>query len=336
MSGLFATPFRKACILLLWGVTGLSSGQGADILTVDFPISSLVEVSDDRLSAVPQQLINPDGSGYAQFPLLPLPEDRDLLVTVIFKEDGFSKGPALLWISTDKQTQATLSEDLAEGVQGTNQRTVQVSRDLLQNAGKLVLQGDQSKILRVRMDWVVLRSVYAATEQRPVSFILHDRFLQSTELTGEKTLSPPDIWVGKVLEASLQEGPESLAENLEFVVPLEEEVAQAIFTVKIMGLPLNDAVEIWINGTHAGYLQPAIPSLSDVGYIKDEAGKITYAGWRTAALHIPADLIKLGDNSIVVVAPPESQTFLRDASLQLRPAQEPTFVPDDEIVTNSL
>jgi len=301
-----------------------------DVLTVDFPITSPVASLPVRLAAAPCQVATPDRNGYAEFSLLPIQDERDLLVTVVFKEDG-DKGPSLFWINEGSAQQISLSEDLAEGVKGVNQRSILIPREASAQSGRLILHGDQSKILRVRLDWVPLRKIFAAADQRPVAFLLSDRFLQDTELTGSKILSPPDIWFGNILEASLQEEPESLAENVEFVVPLDQPVAQAVFTVKVLGLPLDKTVEIWINGTRAGQLQSAIPSLSDPGYLKDESGKPFYAGWRGGALHIRADLLKSGDNSIVIVRP-GGETFLRDAALQLRAEGGSESLPAQEIV----
>ncbi len=319
----------KAAVLL---VVFSSAALADDVLTVDLPLSSPLASLPARLAATPRQVATPDGNGYAEFSLLPIQDERDLLVTVVFKEDG-EKGPSLFWINEASAQQVGLSEDLADGVKGVNQRTILVPREASTQQGKLIVHGDQSKILRVRLDWVPLRQIFAAADQRPVAFLLSDRFLQDTELTGSKTLSPPDIWFGKILEASLQEEPESLAENVEFVVPLDQPVAQAIFTVKVLGLPLEGTAKIWVNGTQAGQLQPAIPSLSDPGYLKGESGRVLYAGWRSGALYIPASLLKTGDNSIVIAAP-GGETFLRDAALQLRAEGEEQIPPPDEIVAN--
>ena len=323
----FGKALGQAAVLLAVCAT---VARGDDVVTVDFPITSPAKSLPARFAAPPRQVATPGGNGYAEFFLLPIPDERELLVTVVFKEDG-NKGPSLFWIKQGSAQQISLSEDLADGVKGVNQRTILIPREASTQQGKLIVHGDQPRILRVRLDWVPLRRIFAAADQRPVAFLISDRFLQDTELTGGKTLSPPDIWFGKILEASLQEEPESLTENVEFVVPLSQPVAQAVFAVKVLGLPLDQAVEVWINGMSAGQLQPAIPSLSDPGYLKDESGKPLYAGWRSGALHIPADFLKTGDNSIVI-ASPGGETFLRDAALQMRAGDAAESFPAQEIV----
>ena len=302
-----------------------------DVLTVDFPITAPSQSLPERLAEAPRQVTTPDGTGYAEFSLLPIPEDRELVVTLIFKEDG-TAGPALFWISESSTRQVNIAGDLAEGVRGFNQRTILIPREVSSQQGKLIVQGKQSNLRRVRMDWVPQRRVLAAPDQRPVAFISSDRFLQDTELAGEKTLSPPDIWFGKVLEASLQEEPESLAENLEFAVTLDQPVAQAMFVVKMLGLALDKSVEVWVNGTSVGKLQPGLPSLTDAGYLKDESGRMIYAGWRGGALYLPAKLLQTGDNAIVIAAP-GGEVFLRDAALQLRASADEKPAPAAEIVT---
>jgi len=310
-------PGRIALILLL-ACCGLV--QAEDMLVVDFPIRAPVGAVPERLEGPPRQVVAPDGTGYAEFSLLPIREDFDLLVTVIFREDQ-EKGPSLFWIGDTPSRQVNLSDDLAEGVRGYNQRSVMIPKEVSSMAGKLIVHGDQPKILRVRLDWAPARKVYATTDQRPVTFIMSDRLLQNTDLTGQRPLGLPDIWFGRILEASLQEEPESLSENLEFVVPIEQPVAQGLFSAKFLGLPLDQAVEVWINGTKIGNLQPFLPALSDPGYLSDESGNPVYAGWRTGALHMAPDLLKAGENSIVIVAP-DGEVFLRDAVLQLRASGE--------------
>lgn len=325
-------PGRIALILLL-ACGGLV--QAEDTLVVDFPIQAPVGAVPERLEGPPRQVVAPDGNGYAEFSLLPIREDFDLLVTVIFREDQ-EKGPSLFWIGDTPSRQVSLSDDLAEGVRGYNQRSVMIPKEVSSMAGKLIAHGDQSKILRVRLDWAPARKVYATTDQRPVTVIMSDRFLQNTDLTGQRTLSPPDIWFGRILEASLQEEPESLAENLEFAIQIEQPVAQGLFSAKFLGLPLDQEVEVWINGTQAGNLQPLLPALSDPGYLNDESGNPVYAGWRTGSLHIAPDLLLAGENSIVIVTPGQ-EVFLRDAVLQLRASGEVGSNQSDENdVTTSL
>lgn len=309
---------------------GLSSALAENTLTIDFPIKSEVSVPSSRISVPPKQVSTPDGRGYVEFDLQSLPDDEELLVTIVFKENG-QEGLSLFWHDHASGRQVIIASDLSDGVTGPNQRTIQIPREVSSTRGKLIIQGNQAQIMRVRLDWVVLRKVYAATDQRPVSFIMSDRFLQSTELTGEKALSPPDMWVGQVFEASLQDGVEPLSENLEFATLIEESVRQALLTLKILGLPLDKAVEVWVNGTKAGQLQPAIPSLADPGYFADASGKAFYAGWRHSALFIPAGLLKAGENSIIIVSP-QGDVFVRDASLQLRSAKPAASVSEAEIV----
>lgn len=311
------------------------SAVAADSLTVDFPITSPTKLPD-RMMVAPRQVAAPDGAGYAEFFLLPILTSEELFVTVVFKEDG-AQGPGLFWANEGAGAQTTISENLGENVVGYNQRTLHIPKNLSEQAGRLILNGDQTKIRRVRFDWVPPGQTFAAADQKPASLILADRLLQEGDLTGSQALSPPDTWFGKVLDASLQEEATALEGNLEFVVSLGQGAGQALLTARFLGLPFDSAPVAWVNGTRVGALQTAIPPLTDAGYLADESGTISYAGWRGASVMIPPALLKEGENSILIETS-NSGVYLRDTSLQLRakaaPSQSPVNPAQEDIISS--
>lgn len=286
----------------------------AETVVLDFPLSEESPASG-QLTAPPRQLARFDGEGYAEVYLAPVPEGERLAVTVIF-EDTPEESPALFWVDAVSSQRTTLTTDLSDGVSGLNQRTVLVPKEATTNEGRLVISGNQSRIKRLRLDWAAANEVLLASDQGALRLISGGRAFQEAELSGDRVLSPPDAWFGEVLEASLQEEPVELREGVEFVVPLPQEVDQALLRARFLGLPLRDSVEVWINGENAGAFHPVVPGLSDPGYL-EKNGTTEYSGWRDASILIPSGMLSEGENSIVFHSP-DSTAYVRDASLQLK------------------
>ncbi len=307
-----------------------SGGFAAGTFTVDLPIRGPL-VFPEGLMAAPRQVTTPDGNGYAEFLLLPGREDEQLFVTIIFEEDG-TEGPSMFWTGDVSGEQVTVSTGLAEGVSGLNRRTVRLPGEATREAGRVYLSGDQRKILRVRLDWVAPTGVYVASDEQRPDLIAGGRTLFDQELTGGELLAAPDAWFGDVLDASLLEGVASLAGNVEFVVPLSAPGEQALLKAKFLGLAPGASVKVWVNGKLAGRLQPAVPVLTDPGYVRLRSGRMAYAGWREGAMVLDDGLLVEGDNSIVIETA-KRRSFIRDAALQLRvaaPEPEPELAKPEE------
>ncbi len=294
--------------------TGVNA-EAAGTLTVDLPIRGPL-VFPEGLMAAPRQVTSPDGRGYAEFLLMPAAKRESLFITVIFEEDG-TEGPSMFWTGEVSGDQVTLSTGLAEGVSGLNRRTVRLPEEVLGEAGRIYLSGDQRKILRVRLDWVAPTGVFVATDEQRPDLIAGGRVFFDQEMTGGEALAPPDSWFGDVLDASLLEGVESLDGNVEFAVPLSGPGEQALLRAKFMGLAPGAAVKVWVNGKLAGRLQPVVPALTDAGYIRLRSGRMAYAGWREGSILLEDGLLKAGENSIVIETA-KKRSFIRDAALQLR------------------
>lgn len=298
-------------------LAAVSVGWAAGTLTVDLPIRGPL-VYPEGLMAAPRQVTSPDGQGYAEFLLLPAARGEALFVTIIFEEDG-TEGPAMFWIGDVSGEQVTLSTGLAEGVLGLNRRTVRLPTEVLGEAGRIYLSGDQRKILRVRLDWVAPTGVFVATDEQRPDLVAGGRILFDQEMTGGEALAPPDSWFGDVLDAALLEGVASLDGNVEFAVPLTAPGEQALLRAKFLGLAPGASVKVWVNGELAGRLQPVVPSLTDAGYVRLRSGRVAYAGWREGSIVLADGLLREGENSIVIETA-KKRSFIRDAALQLRVA----------------
>jgi len=296
-------------------LAGCGHAGAAGSVTIDFPITVRRE-TPPGLAALPMQVTAPDGMGYAEFMLLPAAKDQELFLTVIFKETG-KAGPGIFWTDEVTDEQVTVTANLAEGVVGLNQRTIRLAPEISTRPGRLVISGDQKKLFRVRLDWIAPSAVFIAADQEDPDLISNGRIFSGQELTGGEPLALPDAWFGDVLDAPLQERVMSLDGNVEFVAPLNRAPQQSLLRARFLGLPLGVALKVWINGKLAGRMQPAVPLLSDAGYVRLASGRFAYAGWRPGAFVIEDGLLKEGDNSIVIETPKKGG-FIRDAALQVR------------------
>ncbi len=302
-------------MVVLCAFTSTGQLRAAGSTTIDFPIDAPREVPLG-LGALPIQVTAPDGMGYAEFFLLPVPEDQELFLTIIFKENGKS-GPGIVWTDSVTEEQVTVSADLAEGVVGLNQRTIRLPSQIASRSGRLIITGNQKNLLRARLDWIAPTSVFVAADQEAPELISNGRTFTGQELSGGEQLALPDAWFGDVLDAPLQEGVLALDGNVKFIVPLNRPPEQSLLRARFLGLPLAASVKVWINGKLAGRIQPMVPLLSDAGFVRLGGGRIAYAGWRAGALLIDDGLLKAGDNAIVIESPRKGG-FLRDAALQVR------------------
>ncbi len=330
-------PCRLASFFLL---TASFGAYAAGTLTVDLPIRGPL-VYPEGLMAAPRQVASPDGRGYAEFLLMPGAKGEELFITVIFAEDG-SEGPAMFWIGDVSGEQVTLSTGLAEGVSGLNRRTVRLPAEVLREAGRVYLSGDQRKILRVRLDWVAPTGVFVASDVQRPDLIAGGQMLFNQEMTGSEVLAAPDAWFGDVLDASLLDGVAALDGNVEFVVPLSAPGEQALLRAKFLGIAPGGSVKVWVNGKVAGRLQPLVPALTDPGYVRLRSGRMAFAGWREGSIVLDDGLLKEGENSIVLETA-KKRSFVRDAALQLRvapatpePEIEPPEQPTVEISSESV
>ncbi|GAT34256.1 hypothetical protein TSACC_22681 [Terrimicrobium sacchariphilum] len=311
-----------SAVMLVW--TPL---QAADTASFDFPIKDSADIPA-RMAGPVKQIISSDGIGYTIFALQPATPGEEVLATVVF-EDGPEGGPALLWID-DSGQQVTLSSSLSDGVEGKNQRTVAIPVASALSGGRLVISGDQSKVLRARLDWLSPVSTVAAADQRPGRYLVNDRLVPVDAVNGQPPVAEPDAWIGKVYEAFLQEEPASVEGGVEFVVPLGEPASQVLLSARFLGLPLDQGVSVWLNKKYIGELHPQVPPLTDAGYVVDESGDSSYAGWRTGSLFIRASDFQQGDNSLVISSR-ATGAYIRDAALQFRPAASPTPSPGQTV-----
>lgn len=306
------SPFRPVLggIVLALAVT---TARADECVAIDFPMSGRKVVASG-LAAPPRQVATPDGRGYAEVLLRPARKDYQVFLTLVFQEDG-ERGLALFWKGDVSGRQVTLSENLAEGVVGLNRRTILLPAEISNEAGRLYVIGRQDRLVRLRIDWCQPATTAVAADQERPALLLGGSRLFEREVTGQAVMTPPDVWFGRVLDAALQDGVADLSENTELVVPLKGVAGTVRLRARFLGLSLGRGVRVWVNGRPAGRLVPAIPSLTDPGYVRRDK-RTAYAGWREAALLLPADSLKDGENSIIFESP-GAGVYLSGAALEI-------------------
>lgn len=291
----------------------------AETLVLDFPRPALESASlPAGLSAWPVE--GSKGLATVEIPLLATNGDGSLLATAIFRDNEGSVIHAFWQDGGGKKT--TLVANLSEGINGWNQRTFKIAPGLLQQAGKLIFEADaQSQpIKRVALAWTWPTGVFMSPQASAVQYVADThRVYTERELETSQPGSTPDTWLGGIWKAFLQEKPEPLDQDLNFAFPMEAAPGTAILRARVLGFPLNTPVPIWINGHKVDSLNIETPDLTAAGYYKS-GQKLGYAGWREAALAIPAEYFQTGSNTIVLKA--QKGGYIKDAQLELSFEQE--------------
>ena len=317
-----------------------ASARADEFVTINFPVTG-EKLTAEGLVAPPRQVATPDGMGYAEVLMRPVRKNNHVFLTFVFEEDG-GKGPAVFWSGDATGKQVTLTENLAEGVVGLNTRTIELPDEISREAGHLFVMGRQDRLLRLRIDWCEPSQSYVAADQERPQLIQGGVSKLDRDLTGQAPMTPPDAWFGRVLDAALMDGVADLSQSTELVVPLKGVAGEARLRAKFLGLPLGKSVRIWVNGKAAGRMQPAVPSLTDPGYLKRGGKRSAYAGWREGAVIIEPGALKDGENSIVFESPGKG-VFLSGAAMEIlssaveaepekteSPQESPELAPEDK------
>ncbi len=295
-----------------------TAARGDDFVAINFPVSGQ-KFTAEGLSAPPRQVATPDGLGYAEVLLRPVRRSNRVFLTFVFEEDG-GKGLAVFWSGDASGKQVTLTGNLAEGVVGMNRRTIELPDEITKEAGHLYIMGRQDRLLRLRIDWCEPSQSFVAADQERPELVMGGAVKLDRDLTGQTPMTPPDAWFGPVLDASLQDGVVDLSQNTELVVPLKGVAGEARLRAKFLGLPLGKSVRVWINGKSAGRIQPALPSLTDPGYVHRAGKRASYAGWREGAILVESGALKDGDNSIVFESPGKG-VYLSGAAMEIQASE---------------
>ncbi len=225
-------------------------------------------------------------------------------LTVVFDDRG-DGGPAVEWRAPNGTT-STISPGLGEeGVAlGLNARTVLLPHDLTRGGGVVLISyyGRFANLasISVRPGREDLLAVLGArTTPTLVDEAL--RVFEREDVDGQRRAPiSGDVRDGAVVEAELAAGIEELADEVEFVVPLEGSFEATRIQLDVLGLDPEATIEARVNGTFVGRIGFPAPRLDDPALIADGVGRLIIAGWRNGSLFIPARFWFPGENSLVL------------------------------------
>jgi len=288
----------------------------SDSLTPTYPewVQPVVDGQDaSMLATVSYEIKAPAGS-------------EGLLLHLLFTEleGGFLR---IYWKSGDASE--TLSDNLYEGISMSNQRSLLISKEVMKTGGVLTIQASQQSLKVQRIHWSWLKTVLVLSPEEQEAKLISSLGvpLKLADVSGNDLPVAEDLWRDRVVTAQLTEKAERIEQGVLFEVELAAVPELARIECQINGLPLSQALVLWVNGKRAGLVFPKVPNLSDMGYLKLADGSLSYLGWRNVAAIISPTLLQAGVNQIQFSVgdgeEPLSALALKDLKLQLSYPSEP-------------
>lgn len=322
-------PHLLASLSAVLSLAVAARADGEPVFTADLPF--------DASQPLPAWMHGPPVSAPGQgariaFHLSP-PPGKDLLVHFVFDETE-GGGLRVEWLRDGQSTPELLAENLGESLGVPNQRPLLISASRMGGNGTLLMQGGSNlNVNRVKFEWVSERTMLAsATRYVPVVVTASRLTLAEADVDGGPRIALRDEWRDRVVRAALTEGAELLTPSLELVAELQQAPQQARLEASFAGVYLDQEVWLVVNGQEIGPISVEVPTLEDPGHLGVPGREVVFAGWRRGSVHIPADVMLPGENSLLLElrSPLNSQyrnrTFVRDAVLELSyppPVREP-------------
>jgi hypothetical protein len=304
-----------ALLLLAAFAPALRAQDGPLSFTLDLPFGA----DEATPSWLGHPVTPPATFATLDLPVMPPQAGSSLLVTVFFQEKngGFLRiswqGGSASTDSTDalpgpgEQPQsALLCENFYEGIGMSNQRSLLITADTLQQPGQLVFQcGDSTLgISRIRLEWLQSSTGLSSPAITDMLVTPADGHTQpQTALDGQPPAASDLAWQGRIVNVPLTDVPLRIEQGVDYTVQMDDAPTLARVGLKEAGLPWGWHLVAWINNQHAGIIVPAVPPLGDGGY-PDEKGS-AYVGWREGTFYVPASLLTAGNNTLQFSAEPD-------------------------------
>jgi hypothetical protein len=306
----------RRCPVVFVGFCLLGSPRSlADTLTFDLMTPGHVVFP----SWMPERpLASPKEHAELSFPVIPGPDDDDLVLTVVFN-DQIGSYLSVYWVDEEGQRRL-LCANLFESIGLPNQRTLLVNRPMMGGPGKIVLQSSESvlNVIRVRLDWARPGVVRLVDGEPNGALVTTGGKMFAPEEVDGTTLTPiADSWEGRILTTSITEHPERIENGVDFQVTVPTKVSRARVEVMINGLPMNESLTLWLNRQAVGTLAVEVPDLTDPGFGGSDRQGPSFIGWRKGVLYLTGDKLPAGENHFQFQGPANVAVAIRDFLLQV-------------------
>lgn len=256
----------------------------------------------------------------ASYQIEPLEPEGALLIELLFTE---IEGGFLRVSLKSGLNEEMLAQNLYDNINMFNKRSLLITYEQLKGGGTLIFQASQQalNVERIRFERLNTTTILSP-EKKEVELInsLKTNY-KLAELSGQELPVADDQWKGQVVTAPLTEKALRIENGISFEAELSALPDQARLECQLNGLPLSEALVLWVNGQRAGWVFPQIPDLNDLGFVKNDTGELSYKGWRKASSLIPARLLKVGVNTFQFSALSEDTKFeslaIKELNLQL-------------------
>ena len=275
--------------------------MGSPLLrALDEPSSFVLDLPFQANQATPVWLghpvISPTTFATLDLPVIPPDSTSSLLVTVFFTEKtgGFLR---ITW--QGEQGDQVLCNNFYEGIGMTNQRSLLIAPETLAGQGTLVFQcGEEAiGIQRIKLEWLENKNGLVSPQIQDLLVTPATGLTQPAQnLDGQLSAVEPAAWKGKIVNVPITDSPARIEMGVEFNVQMDSLPATARLVLKEAGLPWGKTLVVWINQQRAGTITPAVPDLTDEGYLADATA--VYVGWRNGSFYLPVSLLKTGTNAV--------------------------------------
>ncbi len=249
-----------------------------------------------------------------------------LLLTLLFNDK--SKSPiCVTWID-NTGARFTLSEDLSEGIDMPNQRSLLIPATTIGLGGSIEIEGDEN-VTSVQLEWLSKGDAIAGS--KVVDTIVAPNYRPTTtadQMAAATPKSPQIQWDKAVVESVIVSTPEHIEQPTAFHLTLDSIPTSSRLRLQINGLDLSHHLLIWLNGQVAAILSPETPDLNDPGYSPNSPS--TYIGWRSGSALLDSSLFKVGDNALQITVETAADTTPATVPLAIKNmAIQFRFPPND-------
>ena len=230
------------------------------------------------------------------------PGDYSVLFFRLFFDDNTGARPELVaW--DESGTEVLRSGTLGSGINVASSDAVMIPMHGV-SAIDIEVPGDGKTIRGAYLDWMTSSEVV-----HPVNAEHRDIIPEPFSAVPALHAPPEDVENFGTVTATLAVEAIRLdartQQNAVFQFPIEAEPLTALLTFEIANPRIDAPPEVFVNGQNIGPVALALPDLADPGY-RGESEPLTtemhfnYTGWVRAQKIVPATILKVGANDLVI------------------------------------